>query len=1349
MQNIPSLQTKGTDFDEVQIRLASPEQIKEWSHGEVIKPETINYRTQKPEKDGLFSEEIFGPTKDWECYCGKYKRIRYKGIVCEKCGVEVTRSIVRRERMGHIELAVPVTHIWFLRGVPSKIGLVLDLSILDLEKVVYFAAYIITHVDDKAREEALKQIQQEFKAKKSEIDVKYKQYREQLELKHTAALAKAENARDKTAAKKRVEKEHNEEEERFNAEQKTEQENLSEALEIAKKELKGLRRFQVISELEYRDLSVKYGHVFSAGIGAESLRNLIAKTDLRDLAKELEAEHDTSVPSKRRKIKRRLKLIKSMIKVGIKPEWMFITSLPVLPPDLRPMVQLDGGRFAASDLNDLYRRVINRNNRLKRLMRLNAPEVITRNEKRMLQEAVDALIDNNARRGKAVASATGQKRTLKSLADMLKGKQGRFRQNLLGKRVDYSGRSVIVVGPRLKLHQCGLPKKMALELFKPFVIGQLIKHEYAYNVRSAGKLIEQGRPEVWDMLDQVIKGQYVLLNRAPTLHRLGIQAFEPILIEGKAIQVHPLVCEAFNADFDGDQMAVHVPLTRAAQHEAKELMLSSHNMLKPATGDPIAQPRMDMVLGCYWTTDMIKAKDPKKVKHFGNVNEVLMAINTKKVSLQEEVKVMLDGKFVVTSPGRVAFNERLPKTLRFVNKQIDKKEIKKLMAESLARFGMEETAELADSIKEFGFEQVTMSGLSWGMNDIVTPEGKKAIIVKADEETEKIHQHYKSGLLTEEERHLKTIELWSGVRDKVADLAMQKLKELDNSVYKMVTSGARGNPAQVAQMMGMKGLVANPAGETIELPVKDSYQEGLNVLEYFISTHGSRKGMSDTALRTANAGYLTRRLVDVSQDVVITEADCKTKEGIEITKEETEAIGVELAQRVWGRVLASKIVDKKTGEVVAKHNTLIERDMIDKIRAADPAKVRIRSPLTCEGSFGLCQACYGYDLGRNHLVEMGQAVGIVAAQAIGEPGTQLTMRTFHTGGVAASDITQGLPRVEELFEARPIKKPAIIAEMTGKVEISDPSKRERQITITSKDIVVDPYQISAKAKVKVKAKDYVERGQVIAEVDGAEKHIEARYAGIVKKVEPGKQILITREGSNEKSYTIPATLPLWVKNGELVERGQQLTEGSIDLYQLFRVSGKEAVQKYIIKEVQTMYSTQGQPLNDKHLEIIVRQMMLRQAVRDPGDSDLLEGDLIDKNRLRELNAELTKEGKKIITVEDMLQGITKASLSTDSFLSAASFQQTARVLIDAAITGKRDQLKGLKENVIIGRLIPAGSGFKYYAGKFGIELSQETQNKMEAENPLAMGAAGQGSNIPVIAPPGQESTVQSMDDDEY
>jgi DNA-directed RNA polymerase subunit beta' len=1347
MPAIPSLSTKGTDFDQVQIRLASPQQIKEWSHGEVIKPETINYRTQKPEKDGLFSEEIFGPTKDWECYCGKYKRIRYKGIVCEKCGVEVTRSIVRRERMGHIELAVPVSQIWFLRGVPSKIGLILDLSILDLEKVVYFAAYIITEVDEKAREEALKQIQQEFKAKKAEIDVKYKKYHEQLELKFTAAMAKAEESKKQVTEKKKAEKEKREEESRYTSEQKTELDNLSEALEIAKKELKSLRRLQVISEIEYRDLSVKYGHVFQAGIGAEALRNLIAKIDLDQLTKEIEGELQTAVTSKRRKLKRRIKLIMSMQKAGIRPEWMFVTSLPVLPPDLRPMVQLDGGRFAASDLNDLYRRVINRNNRLKRLMRLNAPEVITRNEKRMLQEAVDALIDNNARRGKAVASATGQKRTLKSLADMLKGKQGRFRQNLLGKRVDYSGRSVIVVGPRLKLHQCGLPKKMALELFKPFVIGQLIKNEYAYNVRSAGKLIEQGRPEVWDMLDDVIKGKYVLLNRAPTLHRLGIQAFEPVLIEGKAIQIHPLVCEAFNADFDGDQMAVHVPLTRAAQIEARDIMLSSNNLLKPATGDPIVQASKDMILGAYWSTTLVPAKDPKKMKHFGSTEEALLAYRSDKLNIQQEIKVMIDGKLVTTCVGRVAFNQILPKELGFINKQFDKKELKKVLAETLVKLGTTETAELADRIKNFGFEYLTLSGITWGMDDIITPKGKHELIAKADKETETIHSQYKQGLLTEEERHMKTIELWIGVRDRVADLAMTQLKELNNSVYYMVTSGARVNPAQVSQMMGMKGLVANPAGETIELPVKDNFKEGLNVLEYFISTHGARKGMSDTALRTANAGYLTRRLVDVSQDVVITEVDCKTKDGIVLTKAETESMGMELGQRVWGRALASKIVDKKTGEVLAKANQLIDRDLVEKIKTADPELIRIRSPLTCEARLGLCQTCYGYDLGRNKMVELGQAVGIVAAQAIGEPGTQLTMRTFHTGGVAASDITQGLPRVEELFEARPIKKPAIISEMSGKVEITDTGKRERLLRITSKEVIVDPYPLSDKDKIVVKAKDYVERDAVLAEQ--ADKKITARYAGIVKKIEPGRQILITREGSNEKEFKIPSNLPLWVKNGDLVEKGQQLTEGSIDLYELFRVSGVDAVQRYIIKEVQNMYSAQGQPLNDKHVEIIVRQMLLRKVVRDAGDSEMLEGDLIDKNRMAEINAELKTAGKKLLIADDMLQGITKASLSTDSFLSAASFQQTARVLIDAAITGRKDSLRGLKENVIIGRLIPAGTGFKHYADKFGIELPAEMRARFEEMDPLATARAEQGSNIPVIAPPGAQSSVQSLDEDDY
>jgi len=1338
---IPSLSTKGTDFDSIVIKVASPEQIKGWSHGEVTKPETINYRTQKPEKDGLFSEEIFGPTKDWECYCGKYKRIRYKGIVCEKCGVEVTRSIVRRERMGHIELAVPVTHIWFLRGVPSKIGIALDLSIVDLEKVVYFAAYIITHVDDKARAEALKQIQQEFKAKKSEIDAKYKQFRQQLEQKITAGLATAEKAADK----KKLEKEKKTEDDKYNKEHESEQEQLSEALDTAKKELRSLKHLQVISELEYRDLSVKYGHVFQAGIGAETLQRIVREINLAGLVAELEGELPGAVTSKRRKIKRRLKVLRAMVRAEVKPEWMFLTILPILPPDLRPMVQLDGGRFAASDLNDLYRRVINRNNRLKRLLKLNAPEVITRNEKRMLQEAVDALIDNNARRGKAVASATGQKRTLKSMADMLKGKQGRFRQNLLGKRVDYSGRSVIVVGPKLKLHQCGLPKRMALELFKPFVIGRLIRHEFAYNVRSAGKLIEQGRPEVWDMLDQVIKGQYVLLNRAPTLHRLGIQAFEPILIEGKAIQVHPLVCEAFNADFDGDQMAVHVPLTRAAQDEARDIMLSSKNMLKPATGDPIAQPRMDMILGSFWATKLIPAKDPKKIRRFSSPEEVLMARNLDKVTNQEEIIVRINDKDVNTCAGRVAFNDRLPEDLRFVNKQIDKKEIKKLMAEASARLGMEETAQLADNVKDFGFDEVTTSGLSWGMNDIKTPAGKKAQIVRAEEETEKIHSHYKQGLLTEDERHAKTIELWSGVKETVGDMAIKELDKMQNSVHMMVTSGARGNPSQVAQMMGMKGLVANPSGETIELPVKSSYKEGLNVLEYFISTHGSRKGMSDTALRTANAGYLTRRLVDVAQDVVITAEDCGSKEGIVLTRAETEAISIDLPQRVWGRVLASKIVDKKTGEVVAKANSIIDRGLVKMLEKVKPDEVRLRSPLTCTAKSGICVMCYGFDLGRNKLVAMGQAVGIVAAQAIGEPGTQLTMRTFHTGGVATSDITQGLPRVEELFEARPIKKPAVIAELTGKISIENTGKDEKTLRITSTEMIVDPYPLKKGDEVNVKEKDIVEKDAVIGIVSG--KKLKARYGGIIKKIEADKQILITREGSNEYDVTIPANVPLWVKNGELVEKGQQLTEGSIDLFELFRVSGRNAVQRYIIREVQTMYSTQGQPLNDKHIEIIVRQMLLRNVVKEAGGSNLLDGDVVERTRLRVINEDLKKAGKAPVVAGDMLLGITKASLSTESFLSAASFQQTARVLIDAAVSGKRDVLGGLKENVIIGRLIPAGTGFKYYADRYGLKLSKEDQAEVDSES-LDIATVAQGSNIPIVAPPGQESAHVALRNEE-
>lgn len=1189
--------SKVSDFSAVKVKLASPTEILEWSHGEVLKPETINYRTQRPEMDGLFCERIFGPTKDWECYCGKYKRIRYKGIVCDKCGVEVTRSVVRRERMGHIKLAVPVSHIWFLRGVPSGIGLILDKSVQELEKVVYFASYIIVEVDEKAKQASFEEIEREYKSKLKKQDLTVE-----------------------------------------------EKEELKEARDAAREELKSIRLLEIISEVDYRNLSMKFASVFKASIGAEALRNVLTGVNLENLVKAFEKEIETSTGlAQKKKLIKRIRMVQGLIKANIRPEWMCITMLPVIPPELRPMVQLDGGRFATSDLNDLYRRVINRNNRLKRLIELGAPEVICRNEKRMLQEAVDALIDNSVRHGQAAMAATGQRRQLRSLADMLKGKQGRFRQNLLGKRVDYSGRSVIVVGPELKLHQCGLPKKMALELFKPFVIKKLIEGNLAFNVRSAGKLIEQETNEVWDILDGVIANKAVLLNRAPTLHRLGIQAFEPILIEGKAIQVHPLVCKAFNADFDGDQMAVHLPLTTEAQTEAKEIMLSSKNLLKPATGDPIVTPSQDIVLGAYYMTK-IKKGLPGEGKAFLNKEDAILAYQLDEVNLKAEIRVKNIGTkiqntepntYSTTSVGQILFNESLPETYRYMNQTMDAKALKGVVADIFEKYGQEETVLFVDRIKEMGFKYITKSGLSWGMDDLQIPVKKKELFAEAEKQVESIREQYEEGLLTDDERKIRVVEVWTGAKEKVAE-EVKKTLDPFGSVFSMIDSGARGNWPVVTQMMGTKGLVVSPTGETIELPIKSSFKEGFNVLEYFISTHGARKGMTDIALRTSTAGYLTRRLVDVAQDVVIREVDCGEDTGMYIPKKD-DVVGRDFAFRIRGRTASEDIVDPKTKEVLVAKNQQITKGIAEKLVASNIEGVNIRSIIKCRTLRGLCQMCYGFDLGKNKLIEMGQAVGIVTAQAIGEPGTQLTMRTFHTGGVAGRDITQGLPRVEEIFEAREPKGKAYVSEVDGVVED-------------------------------------------------------------IEDIKDGKLIRIKCTNTDAKSpvaeYTIPHLIALEVDKGDLVVKGQQLTEGHTDIQELFRLGGVNAVQDYILREVYQIYFSQGEGINDKHVEIIVRQMLSRLSIIDPGDTDLLVGDVVERAQFEEENIKAKKEGKQPAQGEVLLMGITKASLSTESFLSAASFQETARVLINASLSAKEDKLRGLKENVIIGRLIPAGTGFR-------------------------------------------------------
>ena len=1217
------------DFKAIRIKLASPDDILGWSYGEITKPETINYRTQKPEKEGLFSEAIFGPTKDWECYCGKYRRIRYKGIVCDKCGVEVTRAIVRRERMGHITLAAPVSHIWFLRGVPSKMGLMLDLGVQELEKVIYFAAYITTEVDEKARARVLDEIEKEYKVKSKVQETKGKQ-RELKSLRDTAV-----------------------------------------------DEVSKIKKYQVISEAQYYDLSLKYGDVFKADIGAEAVRRIFEKINLEELLAEIKSKVDKLDEAvDKKKILRRVRLVESLIRNKLRPEWMFLNIIPVIPPDLRPMVPLDGGRYATSDVNDLYRRVINRNNRLKKLIDLKSPEVIVRNEKRMLQEAVDALIDNSAHRGSEPTAATagGGKRALKSLADMLKGKQGRFRQNLLGKRVDYSGRSVIVVGPELKLHQAGLPKRMALEIFKPFVINKLIyEKEVATNIRNASRLIEEEVDVVWESLEEVIKDRVILLNRAPTLHRLGIQAFHPILIEGSAIQIHPLVCQAFNADFDGDQMAVHLPLSKEAQNEAKEIMLSSKNLLKPATGDAIVDPQKDMVLGIYWMTSDADPGLHGEGKMFGTANEAILAFDFEEIDLRAKIKVRFEksgGEFMETTVGRLLFNKIFPHELPYMNKVMNRKSLVKLTSQMIHTFPRERVVEILDDIKSLGFDFATRSGISWGMDDVIVPKEKAGIIEEAKVEVEKIRSHYMHGLLTLEERKTRSIEIWMRTKEKIAKLVPATM-DRKNSVFMIFDSGSRGNISQLTQMAGMKGVVINPAGETIELPITPSFKEGFNVLEYFISTHGARKGTTDTALKTAAAGYLTRRLVDVAQDVVIRMDDCGDTAGIVKHKEDGDEIGLALGERVLGRVALDDFKDEN-GKTAIKKGSIINREQSEKIDRMGLKEFRVRSVLRCRSTKGICSMCFGNDLGTNSLIKMGEAAGIVTAQAIGEPGTQLTMRTFHIGGVAgAGDITQGLPRVEEVFEARPPKGQAILSAHDGVVEdiISQGGQKIIKISIESK-LPGSP-----------RSGPEASQGRM------------AKVSAGSGKASKGKN---EEEKRNVKEYTMPVGVGTFVEKGDLVSRGAQISEGHLNLQELFEVSGQEAVERYIVKEVSEIYVTQGASINEKYLEVIAKQMFSRVRIKESGDTPFLPGEVTEKQMVDAENArvgKLEEKGKKA-TYDQLLLGITKVSLTTESFLSAASFQETARSLINASIEAKEDTLKGLKENVIVGRLIPAGTGFR-------------------------------------------------------
>ncbi|MCI2161265.1 MAG: DNA-directed RNA polymerase subunit beta' [Oscillospiraceae bacterium] len=1169
------------EFESIKIGLASPEKIREWSHGEVKKPETINYRTLKPERDGLFCERIFGPQKDWECHCGKYKRIRYKGKICDRCGVEVTRAKVRRERMGHIELAAPVSHIWYFKGIPSRMGLVLDISPRMLEKVLYFAMYIVTDPG---------------------------------------------NVRE-------------------------------------------LQKKQLLTEKEYRDLREKYEDDFDAGMGAEAIKKLLEEVDLESTSQELKDELANASGQKRIRILKRLEVIEAFRLSGNRPEWMILDAVPVIPPDIRPMVQLDGGRFATSDLNDLYRRVINRNNRLKRLLELSAPDIIVRNEKRMLQEAVDALIDNG-RRGRPVTGPNN--RPLKSLSDMLKGKQGRFRQNLLGKRVDYSGRSVIVVGPELKMYQCGLPKEMALELFKPFVMKRLVETGAAGNIKAARKAVERAKPEVWDALEIVIKNHPVLLNRAPTLHRLGIQAFEPVLVEGRAMKLHPLACTAYNADFDGDQMAVHLPLSGEAQAEARFLMLAAGNLLKPSDGRPVTVPTQDMVLGSYWLT-LDRDGEKGEGKIFKDIDEAIMAYDNKVIDLHAQIKVRRSVVYheetitglMDTTVGKIIFNRPIPQDLGFIDRTkrenalkfevdflVGKKQLGNIIERCIRIHGTADTSEVLDSIKSQGYKYSALSGITVAVCDATIPPQKKEIIAGAEDKIDLVSDQYKEGMLSNEERHAAVLKIWGQATEDVSN-ALQKNLDRYNPIFMMADSGARGSMSQIRQLAGMRGLIANTSGETIEIPIRANYREGLNILEYFISSRGARKGLADTALRTADSGYLTRRLVDVSQDVIIYEDDCGATDGLEIydIKEGKEVIEP-LSERLLGRYLVEDFVDEKTGEVLVSKDKMMTAADAELIVSRGVKRIKIRSVLGCCAKHGVCKKCYGMNLATRSEVTVGEAVGIVAAQSIGEPGTQLTMRTFHTGGVAsAEDITQGLPRVEELFEGRRPKHLAIIAEIAGKITFED-----------------------------------------------------------IKK---NRHVVVTNDKGESRSYLIPFGSRIIVNEGDQITAGTRLTEGSVNPHDVLAISGTQAVQDYLIEEVQRVYRMQGVDINDKHIEVIVRQMMKKVRIEEPGDTTLLPGSVVEKSNFREANAEIRdriatgEEGLKEATCSPVLLGITKASLATESFLSAASFQETTRVLTDAAIKGKVDHLTGLKENVIIGKLIPAGTGMKCYRD---VQVQHEDQS---------------------------------------
>jgi DNA-directed RNA polymerase subunit beta' len=1280
---MPTQATSATDsFDAVALSVASPDDILTWSRGEVTKAETVNYRTQRAEPDGLFCERIFGPTKNFQCFCGKYKGIRYKGVICEKCGVEVTRSIVRRERMGHINLAVPIAHIWFLRSSPSRIGLLLDLPIKTLEQIVYFAAYVVITVNDDMKTEAEKELMASMENRRRQV---VREYEDAKKLLTDSNATRAQmDALDKEYADR------------------------LESLKLNHKEaaddLKNLHTGSVLSELKFREMNMKFGHVFRAGTGAESLREVILNIELATLATDLQAEREKSSGQKLKKVMKRMKFVNSILQAGIDPSWMIATRLPVLPPDLRPMVQLDGGRFAASDLNDLYRRVINRNSRLKKLMSIGAPEVICRNEKRMLQEAVDTLLNNSARGGKTLFTA-GDRRKLRSLSDMLKGKQGRFRQNLLGKRVDYSGRSVIVAGPHLKLNQCGLPKEMAMKLFKPFVIGTIIRRELAHNVKAAERLIQDGGKEVWDILEEVIKDKYVLLNRAPTLHRLGIQAFKPTLIEGLAIQLHPLACTAFNADFDGDQMAVHVPLSENAQMEARTLMSASTNVLKPSAGEPIINPVQDMVLGCYFLTQVHDGKKGEAMI-FSTEDEAFLAFDSGVVDIQAKIKVRVtkdDGtkEIIDTSVGRLKFDEIMPKGMGRITKPMTKKALSTLVAKALELVGEHATTEFADRIKDVGFKFATMSGVSIAASDILVPLEAKTLVAAANVKINDMNNFFWKGFITADERYHHAIRIWSDTKNEVSSAMIRDfLKEPENDITYVIDSGARGNWGQVTQLGGMKGLVANPSGRTIELPIQSNLKHGFSVLEYFIATHGGRKGKSDTALKTAEAGYLTRRLVDAVQDIIIREEDCGSVSNHRITTIDSDRIGEKFESRIFGRTLGEDI--DVNGKKIGTRNQEIDADLIELFHENKIEEVLVRSVMTCKTKQGICVRCYGRDLGNNKTVKIGTPVGIIAAQSIGEPGTQLTMRTFHMGGVAeGADITQGLTRVEELFEARNPRSAAQLVDISGVVKVTHQGGKTT-VTVHEEEPGEDSYHLQAGFDVVIEKGDKVAERTILAKSRYDKSVIRAIAAGEVTEIADGV-IRVKHYDLQERAYQFGGRESLLVKNGSRIGVGDPLNVGHFNLQDLLEKKGVYAVQNYVVQEVQHIYASQGQTINDKHLEIIVRKMFSKIRVSDAGDTNFLPGEVADKGEVDFENEKNNKESKnksKSATYEQLLLGITRVALATDSWLSGASFQETIRVLVDAATTKKIDMLAGLKENVIIGRLIPTG---EVYRKRFALE----------------------------------------------